>query len=84
MVTKEIVKTKTEKKAVKKATKTTKKPIKKEVKTINYDATNMVLGRLCSVIAKKLMLGYKINVYNVEKCVMTGDPKLIFKSIRKN
>lgn len=65
------------KKVVKKEIKI-KKPVKKEVKVINYDAKGMVLGRLCSVIAKKLMLGYKINVYNVEKTVMTGDSKVIF------
>lgn len=78
MVTKDKVVKKTIKKD-KVVKKIIKKPIKKEVKLVNYDATNMVLGRLCSVIAKKLMLGYKINVYNVEKCVMTGDPKIIFK-----
>lgn len=78
MVTKEKVVKKTEVKS--KVVKKLKKPVvKKEIKLVNYDATNMVLGRLCSVIAKKLMLGYKINVYNVEKCVMTGDPKVIFK-----
>ncbi len=66
---------KTEKKVVVKPVK--KKIVKRELKLANYDATNMVLGRLSSAIAKKLMMGYKINVYNVEKCVVTGDAKVL-------
>jgi len=42
---------------------------------IIYDAENQVLGRLCSVIAKKLLNGEKITVVNCEKAVLAGRPK---------
>ena len=43
----------------------------------NYDATSLVFGRLASFLAKRLLLGHKINVYNAENAVITGDPKSI-------
>jgi len=42
---------------------------------IVYDAENQVLGRLCTTIAKKLLEGEKIVVVNVEKAVISGNPK---------
>jgi large subunit ribosomal protein L13 len=39
---------------------------------IIYDAENQVLGRLCSVIAKKLLNGEDITVVNCEKAVLAG------------
>lgn len=63
------------KKVVKEKKVIVKKPIVK--KEINYDATNLILGRLSSYVAQKLLLGYKINIYNAEKAIITGDPKII-------
>jgi len=42
---------------------------------IIYDAENQVLGRLCSVIAKRLLNGEKIAVVNCEKAVLAGRPR---------
>lgn len=42
---------------------------------IVYDAENQILGRLASVIAKKLLEGEKVFVVNCEKAVLSGDPK---------
>lgn len=46
---------------------------------IIYDATNQILGRLASVIAKKLLEGEKVFVVNCEKAVVSGDPKHTLK-----
>ena len=42
---------------------------------IIYDATNQVLGRLSSVIAKRLLKGDNIVVVNAEKAVVAGNPE---------
>ena len=42
---------------------------------IIYDAENQVLGRLASVIAKKLLNGETVFVVNSEKAVLAGNPK---------
>jgi large subunit ribosomal protein L13 len=42
---------------------------------IVYDAENQILGRLSSVIAKKLLGGEKITVVNCEKSVLSGNAK---------
>jgi len=39
------------------------------------DATNAILGRLASVVAKRALKGEKIDIVNCEKAVVTG-PKL--------
>ncbi len=39
---------------------------------MNLDATNLVLGRLATVAAKKALLGEKVNIVNCEKAVITG------------
>jgi large subunit ribosomal protein L13 len=36
------------------------------------DATNLILGRMASSIAKDLMRGEKITVINAEECMITG------------
>jgi large subunit ribosomal protein L13 len=46
-----------------------------ETKMIIYDADNQILGRLCSVIAKKLLEGEKVAVVNSEKAVLAGNSK---------
>jgi large subunit ribosomal protein L13 len=40
-----------------------------------YDASNQILGRIASSIAKDLMRGENINVINCEKVVISGSPK---------
>jgi large subunit ribosomal protein L13 len=40
-----------------------------------YDATNQILGRLATKIAKELLQGEKVVVVNCEKAVLSGNPK---------
>lgn len=42
-------------------------------KTLYIDATNQILGRLASIIAKKLLEGYRVIVVNAEKAVVSGE-----------
>ncbi|MEM4040017.1 MAG: 50S ribosomal protein L13, partial [Thermoplasmata archaeon] len=44
------------------------------------DATDHVLGRLSSTIAKMLLQGEEIIVINAEKSVVTGKKEFIFKN----
>lgn len=43
--------------------------------TLVYDAKDKILGRLSSIIAKKLLEGNRVIVVNCEKAVLAGDPK---------
>jgi large subunit ribosomal protein L13 len=47
------------------------------------DATDHILGRLSSVIAKRLLNGEKIVVVNAEKTVVTGDKMMIFQRYKE-
>jgi len=47
------------------------------------DATNMVAGRLASIIAKKLLSGYRVYVVNVDKAIITGSKKRIVNEFMK-
>jgi len=49
------------------------------------DATNMILGRLATKVAKLALLGNEIVIINCEKAVISGKKKSIFKNynIRK-
>src|SRR3989344_5768080 len=38
------------------------------------DATDLVVGRLATVAAKKALLGEKVEIVNCEKAVISGDP----------
>ncbi len=42
------------------------------------DANNLILGRLGTYVAKKSLLGEKIDIVNCENCVITGDRHRIF------
>jgi len=44
---------------------------------LNYNAEGLVLGRLASIVARNLLRGYRVNVVNVEKAIITGDPVMI-------
>lgn len=46
---------------------------------IIYDATNQILGRLASKIAKDLLNGEKVFVVNCEKAVISGNPKKVLE-----
>ncbi|PIN75426.1 50S ribosomal protein L13 [Candidatus Woesearchaeota archaeon CG10_big_fil_rev_8_21_14_0_10_37_12] len=46
-------------------------------KEIHVDATNAVLGRLASYVAKQALLGVKVNIYNCENAVISGSPELV-------
>ena len=43
------------------------------------DANNLILGRLGTFVAKKALLGEKIDIVNCENCVITGDRNRIFE-----
>ncbi len=42
-------------------------------KILYIDATNQILGRLASIIAKKLLEGHRVIVVNAEKAVVSGE-----------
>jgi len=44
------------------------------------DGTDLIMGRLGTVVAKKALLGEEVHVVNAEKVVMTGQPKKILES----
>ncbi|MBS3147938.1 50S ribosomal protein L13 [Candidatus Woesearchaeota archaeon] len=41
---------------------------------INIDATNLIVGRLASYVAKQALLGATVNILNCEKAIITGSP----------
>ncbi len=43
------------------------------------DANNLILGRLGTYVAKKVLLGEKVDIVNCEGCVVTGDRAEIFE-----
>ncbi|MHA1268896.1 MAG: 50S ribosomal protein L13 [Candidatus Helarchaeota archaeon] len=47
------------------------------------DANNLILGRMASIIAKRLLLGEKIIIVNAEKAVISGKYKHIINSYKK-
>ena len=47
------------------------------------DATNLVLGRMASVVAKKLLQGEKIDIVNSEKCTIVGAKKVVVAKFKK-
>ena len=50
--------------------------------TLIYDATDAILGRFASRIAKELLLGEKIAVLNAEKIIISGQKKSIIKEYK--
>ena len=46
------------------------------------DGSNQVLGRLASIVAKKLRLGYKVIVVNTEKIVVSGQRRMVVDSYK--
>jgi len=44
---------------------------------MNIDGKHAILGRLASLVAKKLLSGEAVNIFNAENIIITGDPKRI-------
>lgn len=49
---------------------------------IVIDAENAVLGRLASLTARLVRLGYTVHVVNIEKAVVTGDKNMVVQSYK--
>ena len=57
---------------------------------INIDATNAIVGRMATYVAKQALLGNTVNIFNCEKAFISGNPvavraryyHLIFKTGR--
>jgi large subunit ribosomal protein L13 len=48
-----------------------------------YDASNQILGRIATRIAKDLLKGENVSIINCEKAVISGDPKFTIKHYLK-
>ena len=48
-------------------------------KAIIIDGTDLILGRICSIIAKKILNGENVNLINAEKVVISGNKKMILE-----
>ena len=49
---------------------------------IVIDASNLLLGRLSSIVAKQLLLGKYVTIVNSEKAVISGSRKSIIKKAK--
>jgi large subunit ribosomal protein L13 len=45
---------------------------------IVIDGKDLILGRVCTYVAKRALLGYKIGVVNVDKILVTGNRSVVF------
>ena len=50
---------------------------------IYVNAENMVAGRLASIVAKHLLNGYRVYVFNVDKAIITGKREMIIDEFMK-
>lgn len=46
------------------------------------DASGLILGRLASVVAKRLLSGEKITIVNAEDAVISGSRKMVLKEMK--
>jgi large subunit ribosomal protein L13 len=46
---------------------------------IVVDATNQIVGRMASRIAKMLLEGWQVDVINAEKAVLSGEPTMVVR-----
>lgn len=51
-------------------------------KILYIDASGQILGRLASIIAKKLLEGFQVYVFNAEKAVLSGERNRVIESYR--
>ncbi len=50
---------------------------------MNIDASDLRIGRLATVAAKAALLGNEVNIFNVEKIIITGDKKKVFEKYKQ-
>ena len=50
---------------------------------ITVNAEGIILGRLCSYVAKKALNGYTVDVVNVEKSVLTGTRRVVLEKFKR-
>ncbi|MBS3170333.1 50S ribosomal protein L13 [Candidatus Woesearchaeota archaeon] len=50
---------------------------------IFVNAEGIILGRLCTFVAKKALMGYNVNVVNIEKAIVTGNKKIVFGKYKR-
>ena len=53
-----------------------------DVETLLVDATDLMLGRLASLVAKHLLLGESVTIVNAEKAVISGRKQNILDEMR--
>ena len=46
------------------------------------DGTDLVLGRMASLVSKRLLANERIDLINAEKVIIIGDPETIFEKYR--
>ena len=54
-----------------------------EPKEIVVDGKGMILGRLASIVAKRLLQGQRIIVVNAEHIVVSGDPVKVIQAYKR-
>lgn len=47
------------------------------------NAEGVILGRLCSYVAKKALLGYTLDVVNIEKAIVTGNKDVVLAKYKR-
>lgn len=50
---------------------------------IVVDGSGLILGRMASIVAKKLLEGRKVVIVNAEKIVVSGDPSEVVKAYKR-
>jgi len=50
---------------------------------MNIDATNLIMGRIATVAAKKALLGETVNIVNCDKAVITGNKKTTLAEFKR-
>jgi len=50
---------------------------------IVIDASNLIVGRMATAVAKKALLGEEVNLVNCENAVMTGKKRQVFNRLKE-
>jgi len=68
---------------------TSMRPILEEIsklagqgKVVVVDAQDSILGRLCTVVARLLLEGYRVYIVNAEKAVVSGDRRRVIEGYK--
>ncbi len=51
-------------------------------RTVIIDAQDTILGRMCTIIAKLLLKGYRVYVINAEKAVVSGERRSVIEGYK--